>query len=154
MTLTDITTTKESLAPVFERTQAVQAAYLFGSQADGSAGAQSDIDLAVVLEEGTEEQFRLRESVELELALGAALGTHNLDLVVLNRAPLPLRHRALATGKVLYSRDEVKRTDFVEQVTREYIDVEPWLRRVEREHLATLQERYCPSVREHPVEGT
>ncbi len=62
----------------------VLAAFLFGSQADGTATPRSDIDLAVLFEHDLD----FKQEVEFEVAVSLRLGTDDVDVVNLNRAPL------------------------------------------------------------------
>ena len=80
-------------------------AYLFGARARGQARRDSDIDVAVYVDE-----TRARDGVwgyraELTTDLMAALGTNDVDVVVLNRAPILLYHRVLRDGVRVLSRD-------------------------------------------------
>ncbi|MBC7227063.1 MAG: nucleotidyltransferase domain-containing protein [Thermoflexales bacterium] len=115
----------------------VLAAFLFGSQVDGYATPESDIDLAVLFER----EPSLQEELDLGVALCEALGTEKVDLVNLNRAHLLLRHRAIS-GHLLYERDPVRVSDFIEETILRYIDYEPDLRAFYRDYDQTLEEAY------------
>lgn len=105
----------------------VAAAYLFGSEARGTARPGSDVDVAVLF------------SVEPPKGLaGLALGLQGeierhlrrpVDLVVLNRAPADLVHRVLHDGKILDQRDRSARIRFEVAKRNEYFDLLPFLRR-------------------------
>jgi uncharacterized protein len=112
----------------------VTAAFLIGSQARGSAGPLSDIDVAVVHNPalGPAERFDLRLS--LAAAAVAALGTSEVDIVLLNGAPVLMRHEALRDAVVLVDRDPEARLAFQVQALHDYIDTEP-LRRLFSRHL-------------------
>ncbi|WP_035479566.1 type VII toxin-antitoxin system MntA family adenylyltransferase antitoxin [Aliagarivorans marinus] len=71
--------------------------YLFGSQADGSATANSDIDLAILLPEKLDPiaRFDLQES----LAIAAGL---DVDLVDLLSASTVMQHQIIYKGVVLW----------------------------------------------------
>ena len=82
----------ESLRQFFaSRGEDLACVYLFGSQARGTAGPASDVDLGVLL---VTDPPRTLEGLGIDLAadLEAAIGRH-VDLVVLNRAPADLIHR-------------------------------------------------------------
>lgn len=105
----------------------IAAAYLFGSEARGSARAGSDVDVAVLF------------SVEPPKGLaGLALGLQGelerrlhrtVDLVVLNRAPADLVHRVLRDGKIVAQPDRSARIRFEVAKRNEYFDLLPFLRR-------------------------
>jgi predicted nucleotidyltransferase len=73
----------------------VLAAFLFGSQARGTAGLLSDIDVAVLHTEEITPRQRLDLRLDLASRAGAALGTGEIDVVLLNGAPPLLRDRVL-----------------------------------------------------------
>jgi hypothetical protein len=109
---------------------AVAVAYLFGSVAEGRAGPLSDVDIGVLFRESADREVEGR----LLDRLVEALGTENVDLVPLARAPLPLRFRAVRDGRVLLSRDALMRERFEVASVMRYLDFKP-LR--DRAHLAT-----------------
>ncbi len=94
-------------------------AYLHGSFAEGLPFR--DVDVAVYLDPafaGVTDTFdyEMNLSVKLTRALGFLVDVH-----VLNGAPLGFQHSVLQ-GEVLLVRDEDKLTDFIEQVSIEYMD--------------------------------
>ncbi len=103
--------------PVLETDPRVRFAYLFGSQASGDARPDSDVDLAVSLRP----QGSLLDDARLHDQLAAALGRDDVDLLVLEDAPLWLQFRVVA-GRVLFSRDEQERITFRERVEKEFLD--------------------------------
>lgn len=108
------------------RRREIVAAYLFGSTARGEAGPLSDIDIALLLEK---RRAGLRESLTYQASrlteLMAALGTDEVDLVLLpNSSPL-LQHRVLRHGKLLYCRSQRRRVAFECEALRTYLDLLP-----------------------------
>lgn len=106
-------------------------AYLFGSRARGEEDEHSDADVAVLLygRRGLLEQERLADR------LARALGVEDVDLIVLDEAPLELRGRVIQEGRVLYSADEPRRVAF-EVLTRSlYFDFLPTLEAHTRRYL-------------------
>jgi predicted nucleotidyltransferase len=112
------------LRDVLDRERVV-AASLFGSQAMGKAGALSDVDIAVWLDPDLTEsqQFRLR--LELIGRAASALGTNEVDLVVLNNAPPLLKHRALRSRALLIDRDPIRRLRLESRAVSDYLDTKP-----------------------------
>lgn len=95
--------------------------YLFGSRAGGRGQPESDIDLAV----WADPPLSLREAAELEGLLAARLDEPDLgevDLLVLNDAPMWLQFRVLGEGIVIFSRDEALRVSFRERVEKQFLD--------------------------------
>ncbi len=107
----------------------IVAAYLYGSHARGSAGAKSDVDVAVLLVGRPEPKLRSRAR-ELESAAEAAL-RRPVQVVVLNGASSDLVHRVLRDGVILLDRDRPARLRFEVQARNEYFDMEP-IRRLYR----------------------
>jgi len=85
----------------------VAAAFLFGSRATGRARADSDIDVAVLLDPAPrpDEAYAVRST--LLAALAGHLATERVDLVVLNDAPPALAFRVLREGRLSFRRDPV-----------------------------------------------
>ena len=105
-------------------------AYLFGSFARGSQRSNSDVDVAVLLEEDPSSAagaFRLDLADELDAALG-----RGVDLVVLNRAPVDLIHRVLRDGILVSENDRAARIRFEVRARNEYFDLLPYLREYRR----------------------
>lgn len=103
----------------------IVAAYLFGSHARGQAQSGSDIDVAVLLESGREneplEPLRLGRELEKET------GLKNIDVRLLNDAPLSARGRIITEGTLLYSGNDSVRVDFEVRTRGLYFDFLPHL---------------------------
>ena len=125
----DTTTLKTRLAQVLDRYPAVEAAYLFGSHARGTANAQSDIDLGLVGPPAKLNAIRL----DL-LADFVREGLDRVDLVLLDEADLTLRFEALSPNCRVYVRDDFDGGSYFSRTVREYFDFEPYLR-IQREAL-------------------
>jgi predicted nucleotidyltransferase len=103
----------------------VVAVYLFGSTARGSAGPQSDVDVAVLFDRTPPARLN-GPRFELEGDLERAIG-RPVDLVVLNDAPVDLRARVLRDGRLLVERDRGARIVFEVRTRNEAFDLEPIL---------------------------
>jgi predicted nucleotidyltransferase len=104
---------------------AVVSALLFGSQATGKAGALSDIDVGVWLDPGLSATERGRLGRRLTAAAGDAVGTGELQVVVLNDATPLLRHRAMRDGMRLVDHDAKSRIRLETASLLEYLDTAP-----------------------------
>ena len=100
-------------------------AYLFGSQARGDAGALSDIDVAVFIDEDLTEPGPYGYDAELITDLMTELGTNDIDVVLLNQAPPLLYHRVLRDGKLLVTRDLAATTTRAGYALSRYLDFLP-----------------------------
>jgi uncharacterized protein len=105
----------------------VVAAFLFGSQARGTAGPLSDVDVAILHADGLNQRERLDLRLALAADAGATLGTQEIDVVLLNGAPPLLRHRVL--------RDAIPLVDRTPDVTRRFRET------TERDYVATESQR-------------
>lgn len=105
-------TTHEGLTDVIRRQAssypAILAVYLFGSQSTGKAKPASDLDLAILLFPGQENDFSL---LELAVLLEKAL-KRSVDLVILNRAGELLKYQVRRYGHLLFERDSRVRRQF------------------------------------------
>ena len=97
----------------------VKFAYLFGSAARGEQNSLSDIDIAVFLREDCDPADA---KLDLLRRLIDRLRTDRIDLVLLNRAPLPLAARVLRCRTVLADRDPFSRHRYESRILREYFD--------------------------------
>jgi predicted nucleotidyltransferase len=114
----------ERLGHVLDR-EGVIAAMLIGSQARGTPGPLSDVDIAVWHEPGLDPAGRLRLQLELARLACGTLHTNEVDIVLLNGAPPLLRHRAIRDAKLLVERDPVARVRLNARTLLDYLDTEP-----------------------------
>jgi predicted nucleotidyltransferase len=103
---------------VFDDTPVILA-YLFGSHAEGRIHQGSDIDVAVLLEEGLSWQERGRWQIKLIGRLIDVFQADEVDLLILNDAPPFLRHRVIRPRRRLHVRDEKVRVDFEVRTMRQ-----------------------------------
>jgi hypothetical protein len=115
-------------------------AYLFGSHSEGRARRDSDIDVGVLLDRRALPSVRDRFETALCLSalLQEALGTRQVDLVVLNDAPPGLGRRVVSRGRRLICSDEEADHAFVRDTQLRAADLEPFLRRTRRLKLGAL----------------
>lgn len=113
-------------------------AYLYGSWATATARPDSDIDVAVFIEDVGGDRLVLASEVADRLGAAAELGS--IEVVVLNEAPLRFQGRVLRDRVVLFSRDEPKRVAYESLTGRMADDVEIWAADTDREILAAIAE--------------
>ncbi|MFP3870626.1 MAG: type VII toxin-antitoxin system MntA family adenylyltransferase antitoxin [Syntrophobacteria bacterium] len=124
---------QETLAEWCAQRPEVLAAYLFGSRAEGRAGAESDLDLALLARPDLPHQtlWRLEDRWASEVARLFAPGFRT-DVFVLNLAPLTVRFQLISRGRVLWARDTCKVAEFESYVRRLSWDFQPYLRVYQR----------------------
>ncbi len=128
-------TLEKSLEKLAKAHREIVALYLFGSQATAKKGPLSDVDVALLLDEGRV-QPRKRFDLQLEL-LGEAMHRcrrSDVDLVLLNEATPLLAYEVIRSGRLLYERDHDARVSFEAKALQHYLDLEPFYR-VGRQYL-------------------
>jgi predicted nucleotidyltransferase len=94
-------------------------AYLFGGLARGKQSPLSDVDIAIYFSEDITPAIK---KIEILGDLIAILRTDEIDLVVLNAAPLPLKMRILQKKKTIVDRDPFVRHRYESLTMRSYFD--------------------------------
>lgn len=120
------------LTSALEERDEILEAYLFGSHAGGQARLQSDIDVAVYIDEERAGDGAWGYQAQLTIDLMIALGTNDIDVVVLNKASILLYHRVLRDGVRLMSRDLRATTTRAGQALSRYFDFLPQLDKMDR----------------------
>ena len=104
-----------------ENDKDISLTYLFGSFASEKERKLSDVDIAVLLKEGIEP---LEKQLNLLSEITFILKTDEVDLVILNRAPISLQYTIISEGKLLVNREDKLRRDYEEKVSQHYLDSE------------------------------
>ena len=89
------------LTAFFAAREDVEVAYLFGSVARGEAHAGSDLDVAVLLGEGTVRDREWDVHAQLLSRIGSLFATDDVDVVVLNSAPMAIALSIVEEGVVV-----------------------------------------------------
>lgn len=105
--------------------EGVVSAMLIGSQARGNPGPLSDVDIAVWHDPALDSRARFDLQLSLVREVGGALGTDEIDVVMLNHAPPLIRHRAIRDGKRLAERDHDERVRLETRAILDYLDTAP-----------------------------
>jgi hypothetical protein len=110
---------KNQIITTLSQKESIIFAYLFGSTVTKSLTPMSDIDIAVYLNAnitGAEERLGLIGD------LMVALKTDDIDLVILNFAPLTLKARIILNKEILVDKSPFLRHSFESLVMRQYYD--------------------------------
>ena len=121
----------------------IAAVYLFGSYGTAETNRFSDVDLGLLFHAGAVPD--LRREMELEAEFCAILQRDDLDLVILNKAPLHLCYRVIDEGQILVEKDYVVTSDFIEHTLRYFLDFDVDRRRFNADYDAALKEAYSES---------
>ena len=103
-----------------EEDREVLAVILFGSQARGDAGPESDVDVCVVLE------ARAPSGIEASHKRLDYLAGRDLDVKIFQQLPLYIRSRVLKEGRVLFVRDEDRLYELAYRTARAFEDFRPY----------------------------
>ena len=112
----------EKLIKYFKEHEEIQFAILFGSLAKGKSNKMSDVDIAVMVNPDFNKSFPFGYQAELTTDLMQILKRDDVDVVILNKAPIALKHQILRYGKLIYIRDKQARIKFQVDAINQYED--------------------------------
>lgn len=101
----------------------IQLVYVFGSYAKGNNNKNSDLDIAMLMEE-----VDFNDKLSLIGDLTDIFKRNDIDLVILNSANSVLKHQIIKYGKLIYMKSEDIKVKFEVKVLKEYMDMEPFRR--------------------------
>jgi predicted nucleotidyltransferase len=105
------------LADLFMDDPNIIFAYLFGGMARGKRRPLSDVDLGIYLR-----NVKRLDFLSLFSEISRILGTDEIDLVVLNSAPISLTGRILRKRKILIDKEPFLRHQYESRILREFFD--------------------------------
>lgn len=114
------------IADYYRDRSGLVAVYLFGSVARGTAGAHSDVDIAVLYEVPPAAELMAQPFGD-EAELSERLG-RSAQVIVMNGAPADLIHRILRDGLLVLEPNKSRRIAFEVRARNEYFDLLPMLR--------------------------
>ncbi len=100
----------------------VVAVYSFGGAAKNEIKPLSDLDYAILLSGQLSKRQRFEKHLELIGIFNNVFRTDEIDLIILNDAPLRFCYVILKTGKLLYFRNKDDLIDLRDQVLKYYLD--------------------------------
>jgi predicted nucleotidyltransferase len=121
--------------------QPVGLVYLYGSSAKDQATPLSDVDVALVVDEGLSPLERLKLVLRIQVDLAEGCDIRNADVRIVNDAPLVFRGRVACEGILVFSRDEAERITFETTTRLRYFDYLPIHRELQNAFFTNLRER-------------
>lgn len=109
----------------FKEQKEVSALYVFGSSAKGNMTGESDIDIAVLIDESKLKKTNFESLKKKYYAASPDFSLRPVDIVILNTAPPFLKHQVLKAGKILFDRNKKERVRFTTMSITEYLDYKP-----------------------------
>lgn len=111
--------------------QGVSLVYLFGSQVEGFAGSQSDVDIGVVFCNSQDVQRDMLKTYDVLYKFFSAIVPREkeVDVVFLEHAPITLQAKAAATGQLLYARSPDDHFRYREETMRRCADAQFYINR-------------------------
>ena len=121
----DLSSITRAVSRCVARRPEIQAAYVFGSVASGRARADSDVDVAVLIDRRVPPGRILKYRLKLMADLGTALHRSDVEVVILNEASPLLAHRVLSQGTLVFERSASARVRFQTKTAGLYLDLIP-----------------------------
>lgn len=115
----DILSRLELLKPLFLSDYRIVFAYIFGGLASGKQQPLSDVDIAVYLNSCAD---KAEAKLDIIGALSDTLNTDEIDLVILNDAPISLVGRVLMKKRLIADKQPFIRHSFESLALREFFD--------------------------------
>ncbi len=128
---------EKELIEYFSSKDSIILAYLFGSTFRGDIGRLSDVDIAVLLDEKLSKKDRFDLELKLISEIASLIKKNEIDLVVLNEAPLLLAYNIIKNGIILKS-NETERVKFETKILSMYMDEKYYIKRHTEETLKRI----------------
>jgi predicted nucleotidyltransferase len=109
----------------FKNRDEVSTLYIFGGFGKGRKTKESDIDVAVLIDESKLKKKGFELLKRKYYAASPTFSMRPVDIVILNTAPPFLKHQVLKTGRILFDRNRKLRVRFTEKAITEYLDYKP-----------------------------
>jgi len=113
----DILQRIDLLTDLLKKESNIVFAYLFGSLAKGKKNPLSDVDLGIYVK-----NIKRLDYLSLFNKISQMLNTDEIDLVVLNTAPISLTGRILQTREILIDKAPFLRHQYESRILREFFD--------------------------------
>lgn len=115
--------------------------YLFGSKARKRDSKISDTDIAVLLYENYDYELN-KLILDLIFEFSQIFHTDDVDLLILNSAPLALQYNVIVDGNVLYKSTIEDKCLYETKVIKLYLD----FKRYEEEYYKNMHKHICQDL--------
>lgn len=119
----------------------VSLAYLYGSIAGGFTTPFSDIDIGLVVDDILPPASSLSLILFLNLAISDLLEYPNIDVRILNEAPIIFCGRVVLDGRLIYARSEIERVNYEVLTRQKYYDYLPIHRQLQEAFFEDIHHR-------------
>ena len=127
----------KELMTVF-RENKVSFVYLFGSQASGNSGKDSDVDIAVMLPFEMKKEERFDSRLKLMGKISEIL-KKKVDIVVLNDIrSLYFKYIIIKEGKIIYKESDLSPAEFESKALGIYFDFRPFLENYNKDYVKRI----------------
>ena len=114
----DITDRLPVLIEKIEKDQDIVALYAFGSLTAGDLKPLSDLDFGTLISGKLDKQKRFDKHLDLIGKFNEVLKTDEVDLVMMNDAPMRFSHNIIKSGKLIHFANKIELIDFIEKTIK------------------------------------
>lgn len=100
----------------------IVALFSFGSITSGDLKPLSDLDFGIIVSNILDRKKLFDKHLNLIGLFNKVLQTDEVDLILMNDAPMRFSHNILKTGKLLFCSDTGALTEFIEKTVKVYLD--------------------------------
>jgi predicted nucleotidyltransferase len=118
----------------------VDAAYVYGSVAQGTVLPSSDVDIGLLLSASLSPYEQLKLDLAIQGDIEAEGNLPVVDVRTINQAPLMVRGRIVQQGILLYEKDRMARIAFEVATRKRYFDFAPVAHRLRDAFLKHVRE--------------
>jgi len=115
----------ERIIRYFRDRDEVSALYVFGSAEKNRKTRESDIDIAVIIDDSGLKKINFERFRKKYYEASPGFSVRLVDIVILNTAPPFLKYQVLKTGRVLFDKRKKLSARFTERAITEYLDYKP-----------------------------
>jgi predicted nucleotidyltransferase len=130
---------EQALPPILAQ-YPVDAAYVYGSVARGTATSLSDVDIALLLADPVASYDRLKLELTIQGDIETTCNLSSIDARAINDAPLMVQGRIVQQGRLIYEYNHRHRVDFEVLTRKRYFDFAPVAHRLRDAFLDRVRE--------------